>query len=175
MDLFGHIEQFTTWLADEKGYSHHTVVNYRRDLLEFSDSVGGQNDVSGIDSRSIRDFVYGLNIRNSSSSVARKLSALRTFFKFMVLEHVIEQSPMGSIAMPKQEQYIPVFLTVDEVFVLLEAPTGEDTYAVRDKAILELLYSTGLHPQVLMKNCEHWREREKNRLEYAPDYEVLLH
>jgi len=143
MDLFGHIEQFTTWLADEKGYSHHTVVNYRRDLLEFSDSVGGQNDVSGIDSRSIRDYVYGLNIRNSSSSVARKLSALRTFFRFMVLEHVIEQSPMGSIAMPKQEQYIPVFLTVDEVFALLEAPTGEDTYAVRDKAILELLYSTG--------------------------------
>ena len=150
MDLFGHIEQFTTWLADEKGYSHHTVVNYRRDLLEFSDSVGGQNDVSGIDSRSIRDYVYGLNIRNSSSSVARKLSALRTFFRFMVLEHVIEQSPMGSIAMPKQEQHIPVFLSVDEVFALLESPGAEETFGARDRAMLELLYSTGMRVSELV-------------------------
>ena len=150
MDLLGHIKKFTTWLADEKGYSHHTVVSYRRDLLEFSDSVGGQNEVSEIDSRSIRDYVYGLNIRNSSSSVARKLSALRTFFRFLVLEHVIEQSPMGSIAMPKQKQYIPVFLTVDEVFALLEAPGSQDTYAVRDKAILELLYSTGIRVSELV-------------------------
>ncbi|MBE9521529.1 MAG: tyrosine recombinase XerC [Proteobacteria bacterium] len=150
MDLFEHIEQFTAWLADEKGYSDHTVVNYRRDLLEFSDSAGGQTDVSAIDTPTIRDFVYDLNNRNSSSSVARKLSALRTFFRFLVQENIIAQTPMSSITMPKQEQYIPVFLTVDEVFALLEAPTNEDTYALRDKAILELLYSTGIRVSELV-------------------------
>ena len=150
MDLFGYIEQFTAWLADEKGYSPHTVVNYRRDLLEFSASAGGQKDVTSIDTRVIRNYVYGLNIKNSSSSVARKLSALRTFFRFLVQEHVIEQSPMGSISMPKQEQYIPIFLSVDEVFALLEAPGLDDTFAERDRAILELLYSTGIRVSELV-------------------------
>ena len=150
MDLFGYIEQFTAWLADEKGYSPHTVVNYRRDLLEFSASAGGQKDVTSIDTRVIRNYVYGLNIKNSSSSVARKLSALRTFFRFLVQEHVIEQSPMGSISMPKQEQYIPIFLTVDEIFALLEAPGLDDTFAERDRAILELLYSTGIRVSELV-------------------------
>jgi len=150
MDLFKHIEHFTVWLADEKGYSQHTVVNYRRDLLEFSVSAGRQTDVSAIDTRTIRDFVYDLNIRNSSSSVARKLSALRTFFRFLVQEDILAQSPMSSISMPKQEQYIPVFLTVDEIFALLEAPGSEDTYAIRDRAILELLYSTGIRVSELV-------------------------
>jgi len=150
MGLLEHIEQFTGWLADEKGYSDHTVVSYRRDLLEFSDSAGRQTDVSAIDTRTIRDFVYDLNNRNSSSSVARKLSALRTFFRFLVQENIIAQSPMSSISMPKQEQYIPVFLTVDEVFALLEAPGNGDTYAARDMAILELLYSTGIRVSELV-------------------------
>lgn len=150
MGLLEHIEQFTGWLADEKGYSDHTVVNYRRDLLEFSDSAGRQTDVSAIDTRIIRDFVYDLHNRNSSSSVARKISALRTFFRFLVQENIIAQSPMSSISMPKQEQYIPVFLTVDEVFALLEAPGNGDTYAARDRAILELLYSTGIRVSELV-------------------------
>jgi integrase/recombinase XerC len=142
--LTGYIERFITWLTDEKGYSRHTVVNYRRDLLEFADEAGPETDVGALDTRVIRDYVYSLKNRNKSSSVARKLSALRTFFRFLEREDVIRNNPMGSISMPKQEQHIPVFLSVDEVFALLDEPGSRDSFAARDRAILELLYSTGM-------------------------------
>ena len=148
--LTGYIEHFITWLTDEKGYSPHTIVNYQRDLIEFVANTGREIDVKEIDTHVIRNYVYSLNIKNKSSSVARKLSALRTFFKFLEQESLIEQNPMGSISMPKQEQHIPVFLTVDEVFALLESPGDEETFGARDRAMLELLYSTGMRVSELV-------------------------
>ncbi len=148
--LIKHIEYFITWLADEKGYSHYTVGSYRRDLLQFAAAAGSEIEVGSVDTGVIRNYVYNLNIRNKSSSVARKLSALRSFFKFLEREKVIQHNPMISISMPKQEQHIPVFLSVDEVFALLEAPGAGDTFAARDRAILELLYSTGMRVSELV-------------------------
>ena len=143
-----HIEPFITWLTDEKGYSRHTIINYRRDILEFAEEAGTETDVGSLDKRIIRNYVYSLNIKNKSSSVARKISTLRTFFKFMEQENIVRHNPMGSIPMPKQEQHIPVFLSVDEVFALLESPGHEGR--VRDSAILELLYSTGMRVSELV-------------------------
>jgi len=148
--LIKHIEHFITWLADEKGYSHHTVGSYRRDLLQFAAAAGSEIEVGSVDTAVIRNYVYNLNIRNKSSSVARKLSALRSFFKFLEREKVIQHNPMISISMPKLEQHIPVFLSVDEVFALLEAPVAGDLFAARDRAILELLYSTGMRVSELV-------------------------
>jgi integrase/recombinase XerC len=148
--LAEHIERFITWLADEKGYSPHTIVNYQRDLLEFATDAGEEIDVRKIDTNIIRNYVYCLNIKIKSSSVARKLSALRTFFKFLEQESLIELNPMGSIPMPKQEQHLPVFLSVDEVFALLESPGAEETFGCRDRAMLELLYSTGMRVSELV-------------------------
>ena len=148
--LTEYIERFITFLSDEKGYSRHTIVNYRRDLLEFADEAGREISVGSLDTRIIRNFVYSLNIRNKSSSVARKLSALRTFFKFLEQEEVILSNPMGSISTPKQEQHIPVFLSVDEVFALLDSPGKGENFTARDSAILELLYSTGMRVSELV-------------------------
>jgi len=148
--LSGYIERFIKWLTDEKGYSRHTIINYRRDLLEFADAAGREVEIKTIDARIILNYVYSLNIKNKSSSVARKLSALRTFFKFLEQEDLVRQNPMGSISMPKQEQHIPVFLSVDEVFALLEAPGKDETFGARDRAILELLYSTGIRVSELV-------------------------
>ena len=148
--MTGDIEQFVTWLTDERGYSPHTVVNYQRDLLEFAAAAGKEIDVKEIDTHIIRNFVYSLNIKNKSSSVARKLSALRTFFKFLEQENLVDQNPMGSIPMPKQEQHLPVFLSVDEVFALLDSPGTEETFGARDRAMLELLYSTGMRVSELV-------------------------
>ena len=148
--LSGYIERFIKWLTDEKGYSRHTIINYERDLWEFAGIAGREVDIKTIDARIIRDYVYSLNIKNKSSSVARKLSALRTFFKFLEQESLVRQNPMGSISMPKQEQHIPVFLSVDEAFALLEAPGSEVTFRARDRAILELLYSTGMRVSELV-------------------------
>jgi tyrosine recombinase XerC len=148
--LKDYIEQFISWLTDEKGYSHHTVSNYRRDLDQFAEQAGREIKVSSIDTAIIRSYIYSLHIKNKSSSVARKLSALRSFFRFLEQENSISRNPMASISMPKQEQHIPVFLSVDEVFALLEAPGREETFAARDRAILELLYSTGMRVSELV-------------------------
>ena len=148
--LTEYIDSFIIWLTDEKGYSPHTIVNYRRDLLEFAADAGKEIDIKKIDIHTIRNYVYSLNNKNKSSSVARKLSTLRTFFKFLEQESLIGQNPMGSIAMPKQEQHIPVFLSVDEVFALLESPGAEETFGARDRAMLELLYSTGMRVSELV-------------------------
>jgi integrase/recombinase XerC len=119
-------------------------------LLEFAADAGKEIDITEIDTHTIRNYVYSLNNKNKSSSVARKLSTLRTFFKFLEQESLIGQNPMGSIAMPKQEQHIPVFLSVDEVFALLESPGAEETFGARDRAMFELLYSTGMRVSELV-------------------------
>ena len=132
--LIRNIENFITWLTDEKGYARHTILNYRRDLLDFADTAGTETDVASLDAPIIRNYVYSLNMKNKSSSVARKISTLRTFFKFLEQEDVIRHNPMGSISMPKQEQHIPVFLSVDEVFALLESPGSAENSGARDRA-----------------------------------------
>lgn len=148
--LRDYIKRFITWLKDEKGYSPHTVSNYLRDLNQFAEQAGREIAIDAIDTFIIRNYIYSLNIRNKSSSVARKLSALRTFFRFLEHENLIPDNPMASISMPKQEQHIPVFLSVDEVFALLEAPGQGESFAARDRAILELLYSTGMRVSELV-------------------------
>ena len=145
-----NIDRFITWLSDERGYSPHTIINYRRDLQEFAADAGKEINVSEIDKQIVRNYVYSLNIKNKSSSVARKLSTLRTFFNFLEQEGIVEQNPMGAISMPKQEQHIPVFLSVDEVFALLESPSTHEVSGVRDRAMLELLYSTGMRVSELV-------------------------
>ena len=138
------IQQFTDWLASEKGYSNHTIEGYKRDCLEFIDGIEPGCLPSDIDQVHIRKFVVSLHGRNNSTSIARKLSALRTFFKYLQRLEVISKDPSEGIRGPKVSKNIPVFLTVDEVFVLLETPTEQDTFMVRDRAIMELLYSTGM-------------------------------
>jgi len=138
------IARFVNWLKVEKGYSANTQESYQRDLREFSAFAGGGVTVDAVDVSIIRAYVYTLNGKNKSSSVARKLSALRTFFRFLVRNRLIVQDPLTGISMPKQGKYMPVFLTVDEVFSLMECPDDQDVFAARDRAILEMLYSTGM-------------------------------
>ncbi|MFZ5775624.1 MAG: tyrosine recombinase XerC [Thermodesulfobacteriota bacterium] len=142
--LAPHIAGFLEWLSVERRYSEKTVESYGRDLAEFAASVGAQSAIAAITPQAVRAHVHGLNRRNKASSVARKLSALRTFFRFLIRRGALVVDPVSAIATPRQERHIPVFLTVDEVFSLLEAPGADDPFAARDRAILEILYSTGL-------------------------------
>lgn len=141
--LLPYIDRFARWLTVEKGYSPHTVDSYCRDLAEF-DNFARLAEPARIDTPLVRSFVYTLSSRNKGASVARKLSSLRTFFRFLQREGEIAANPVLAIAMPRQDRYMPAFLTVDEVFALLETPGDGDTFAARDRAILELLYSTGM-------------------------------
>jgi integrase/recombinase XerC len=138
------IRSFLRWLEVEKGYSVHTVTGYGRDVSEFVETLPENLDPGMIEAVHIRRFVVSLHGQNSAATVGRKLSALRTFFKFCLREHLIENDPVAGIAGPKVGKYLPVFLTVDEVFSLLETPEKKDRFMLRDRAILELLYSTGM-------------------------------
>lgn len=148
--MIENIELFTRWLATEKGYSEHTVTGYRRDLLEFSRLLGENTALEEVSAGHVRSFIVSLHGHNCSGSVARKLSALRTFFRFAVRRGMVKTDPLTGIAGPKAGRFIPVFLTVDETFALLDAPAVEDTYMYRDRAMLELLYSTGMRVSELV-------------------------
>ena len=138
------VELFLRWLEVEKGYSEHTVSGYGHDLSEFTSGLAKEMNVRDIEAFHIRRFVVSLHGHNSTATVGRKLSALRTFFKFLQREHHIKHDPITGIAGPKVGKYLPTFLTVDEVFSLLETPEANDRFMLRDRAILELLYSTGM-------------------------------
>lgn len=145
-----NVNDFTRWLETEKGYSVHTVDGYRRDLFEFHSFIDDKLPLTAITSRHIRSFIVSLHGHNSGATVARKLSALRTFFRFAVRRNILSNDPLVGISGPKVGRFIPVFLTVDETFALLEAPSEKDTYMLRDRAILELLYSTGMRVSELV-------------------------
>lgn len=135
---------FCSWLQNEKGYSDHTVSGYRHDLLEFAETLEDQRRPGQISGDDIRNFIIGLHGRNGPATVARKLSALRSYFRFLLREKRVDHDPLAGIIGPKQARTIPNFLTVDQVFQVLEAPGPEDSFVYRDRAILELLYSTGI-------------------------------
>jgi len=149
------ISNFLRWLTHEKGYSQHTVAGYRHDLLEFTATLPENNSIQVLDAPAVRRFVAGLHGKNNAATVARKLSALRTFFHFLQRQKLITSDPMAGISGPKIAQLIPVFLTVDEVFLLLEAPGEQDRFMARDRAILEILYSTGIRvSELVTRNLE---------------------
>lgn len=138
------ISDFLRWLTHEKGYSPHTVTGYQHDLLEFCTGLPENTAIQCIDTAAVRQFIVGLHGKNNPATVARKLSALRSFFHYLQRQKIITADPLAGISGPKIAQLIPVFLTVDEVFQLLEAPGKKDRFMTRDRAILELLYSTGI-------------------------------
>lgn len=144
------ITLFVRWLEVEKGYSAHTVSGYTRDLQEFTSFIGEDPKVSDIGAANVRSFVVSLHGRNSAATVSRKLSALRTFFRYLQRQKRIAADPLTGITGPKIGRAIPVFLTVDEAFALLEAPGPKDTFRLRDQAMLELLYSTGMRVSELV-------------------------
>lgn len=142
--MIGLIDDFGSWLLVEKGYSTNTVDGYLRDVREFYRVAGEPASPGEITADQVRSFVASLYATNSSASVARKLSALRTFFRFLSRQNLLCHDPLSGIANPKLARYIPSFLTVDEVFGLLETPGARDTYGLRDRAAMELIYSTGM-------------------------------
>ncbi|MFN7170546.1 MAG: site-specific integrase, partial [Candidatus Omnitrophota bacterium] len=138
-----YIEKFLNYLRIEKNYSEHTLVNYTIDLKYFSFFLEGKplEEISHLD---IRRFLAELKMKNfSKKTIARRISCLRSFFKFLVREGYIENNPTFGLRAPKLDKKLPLFLTVDEVNKLIESPDN-DLPGLRDKAILETIYSTGM-------------------------------
>lgn len=97
-----------------------------------------------LEKEDVRRWVYGLNSKKKPATVARMISGLRQFCRFLVRGKVLGVDPTGSVVTPKIGRHIPVFLSVDEVFTLIDEPQSHDRFGLRDTAILELLYSSGM-------------------------------
>ncbi len=147
----GEIDAFLGALA-RRAASAHTVANYRRDLARFDAFLEmRQVTLAAVDHVVIRDFLNSLYLENlARSSVARILSTLRTFFRFLIRRRTIERNPAELVSTPRLPRKLPVTLQQTEVQDLLEIP-GERTFkTLRDRAILELLYASGLRVSELV-------------------------
>ncbi len=137
------IEQFLIHLMAEKNVSPHTLKAYTQDLNEFDAFV--DKKPKNIDNLDIRTFLASLYHRNlKKSSISRKLASIRSFFKYLHREGYVKSNPAKLVSSPKVPKTLPKFLTIDEVFSLVETPKGETFKPTRDKAIIEILYSSGL-------------------------------
>jgi integrase/recombinase XerC len=160
------IGRFIHYLSLEKNVSPHTCRGYGKDLEQFESFLksnrmvltrAGEVDLTKADRLAIRSFLSFLHRKNRKSSIARKLSTLRSFYKYLVKEQIISSNPAKHVATPKLEKPLPSMLTVDEAFRLMESPADDEKpQAARDRAILELLYSSGIRVSELVGlNLEH--------------------
>ncbi|MFH0940634.1 MAG: tyrosine recombinase XerC [Candidatus Omnitrophota bacterium] len=149
-----HIEKFLRYLEIEKNSSPHTLINYRLDLKDFAGFVKGI-DVEKIDYLLVRKYLAHLKEKNlTARSVARKLSSLRSLFRFLIKEGFLKLNPTAAIHSPKQDKFLPKFLTEADVIKLIEAPDRDTLKGLRDTAILETLYSTGMRVSELVSLTE---------------------
>lgn len=145
-----HIQKFMTFLEVEKNYSPHTLLNYRHDLQEFQDFLA-QTPLAAADYQLLRRYLAVLRGRNlRPRSVARKLSSLRSLFRFLQRENVIKQNPAKLLMTPKLDKPLPHFMTEEDAAVLIETPQPDRKNEGRDRAIFETLYSTGLRVSELV-------------------------
>jgi tyrosine recombinase XerC len=144
------IDKFLSSLEVEKNYSNHTILNYRTDLEEFAAFLGDQ-PLTQVDYPALRRFLAQLRTRSlKPRTVSRKLSALRSFFKYLQRHKMIAGNPAALLVTPKLDKPLPHFLTEEDTVKLLDAPTDGKVNTLRDKAILETLYSTGIRVSELV-------------------------
>ena len=140
------VTAFLRALEGERGVSPHTLIAYRRDVTRFvrflkQESVGTWDAVTA---PIARRYVASLDRRVARSAIARNLSALRTLFRFLYREGRVSRNPLALITAPKQAPRLPKVLTPDEIAAVLGAPDTSTPGGLRDRALLEVLYATGL-------------------------------
>ncbi|MDD2497981.1 MAG: site-specific integrase, partial [Desulfitobacteriaceae bacterium] len=149
MDLL--LEQIIADLKIEKNTSEHTLEGYSHDLLEFGEFLAqalkkdlSQVDAAQVDHLTVRRFLAKLQAKGlSKSTVARKLAALRSFYRYLAREEIVKVNPMLNVHTPKLDKRLPKFLYYNEIESLLNAPDSS-SQGERDKAILEVIYGGGL-------------------------------
>lgn len=153
------IEQYAAHLRLERNLSPHTLRNYLSDLKQFQQFLRQQGLCQGeqkkialeeVDRHVVRAYLGALAKVCRKSSIGRKLAALKGFFRYLIRERRISKDPLSGLAAPKQEKPLPVFLSVDDVFRLLGGVPAAGSLEIRDRAILEVLYSTGIRVSELV-------------------------
>lgn len=148
-----HLQNYTSYLAVEKGLAKNTLESYRRDLDKFIAFMNKQKITAPemIDQAALNLFIIELNKSGrATSTISRCIASIRSFFTFLLQEGVIEQNPALDLESPKIEKKLPRVLTTKEVDLLLCQPKPGEHNGLRDKAMLELLYASGIRVSELV-------------------------
>ena len=149
------IDQFIDFYWLSTGASKNTLAAYRSDLKIFNKWLAGKSLIS-VNSKHIQDYFSDRQKNNiSSSSQARILTCLHSFYQYLLANQLIKKDPTEQLSHPKLEKKLPVFLNIEEVEKLLEAPDLNSIFGQRDRAMLELLYSCGLRVSELINLSYH--------------------
>lgn len=144
MDLY--IEAFLDYLRVERGLAKNSILAYQQDLKKYRKYLQSRGifELKTVTKKEIVDFLFSLRRIIDTKSIARVLTTIKNFHRFLVREKIVEQDPCALIDAPKVEQKIPSFLTFQEVKSILNVVHKKSSQGIRDKAILELMYATGL-------------------------------
>ena len=153
--LAKELEGFIAYLKYERNASPHTISNYRRDLLQLAHYLESKKlSLKDIDNIVLRGFLAVLYDRGEKkSTVGRKLAAIRSFFQFCVRKRWMDDNPAKVVSTPKQDKSVPSFLSEEEMQEFLDLPQTAKPLDLRDKAMLELLYATGIRVSELVGIC----------------------
>lgn len=154
-----HVGQFLRYLQTERGASAHTIKGYREDLESLAeylaDGQGRTPDPGSITTLELRGYVAAMHDAGyAKTSISRKLSTVRSFFRFGQRENWVDKNPAAPLRGPKRPRRLPHFLTGEEIGRLLAAPPADTPPGKRDRAILETLYSAGLRVSELVGACD---------------------
>ncbi len=172
------LTKFRNHLELERSASKYTLRNYTSDIKEFIGFLRSEETASldMVDQPLLRRYLgWLLNQGKARSSIARKMSALRSFYRYLTAENIIISNPLDTSSAVKQEKRLPGFLSLEDINSMLEAPTGDTPQGLRDRAILEMLYACGLRvSEIVNLNLEHidlgerqirvWGKGNKQRL-----------
>ncbi len=154
------IAAFATYLHDEANASAHTAKAYVTDVRQLAAFLADAGtDLRRADVHRVRAYLASLAGAQRKSSIARKLAALKHFYRFCARTGTRADDPAAQLAAPKRERYLPPYLSVDEMFRVLDGVGGLSPIACRDRAILELLYSSGLRVSELA--ALDWRDLDR--------------
>lgn len=146
------MDSFLEYLEVEKNYSEHTTKNYRKDLEDYEKYLKQEKrNIKDTDYKFIRNYLIVMyNKKYSKKTIARHISTLRSFYKFLLKRNKIKNNPMTLISNPKMDKKLPNFLYYEELEILLNIPDKTTPLGIRDALILELLYSTGIRVSELV-------------------------
>ena len=145
-----HINSYISFLKNEKNYSNNTIISYKNDLLQLLNylkeyKIIKRDSIKYIDRSIMRKYiVYLKKCDYSVRSICRKISTIRSFFKFLSREGMVDINPTINLITPKIVKKLPFFLYLEEINKLIETPSGHTILGIRDRAILEFLYGTGM-------------------------------
>ncbi len=181
------LANFLFYLKNFKNSSNHTIRAYRRDILDFIDFLKRNGlDFNTVSRDDLRKFLFELKEKNlSRKSIARKISGIRSFFKFLTKEGYVKRNPFLMVELPRVEKKLPTFLTEEEMVKLINAPDSKTLLGLRDKLIILFLYSTGVRVSELISikvshldlkkgEVKVFGKGKKERIVFLPDQLILL-